>query len=138
MDFGVTEQRSRIMSSIRSRNTQPEMIVRQMLKDNRIRGYKLQYKVYGNPDIALPKERVAIFVDGCFWHGCKSCYRKPVHNSDYWAAKHLRNQLRDLTVNRNLRAMGYKVMRIKEHDVTKHKERVLRRLTRLRASLVAI
>ena len=82
------EVRSEIMSKIRSKNTKPEL----MLKDALVGSYmRYQPKVNGKPDFANNKRKVAVFVDGCFWHKCPKCYRPPKSNQEYWIPKIERN-----------------------------------------------
>jgi DNA mismatch endonuclease (patch repair protein) len=74
--------------------------------------------VIGKPDAAFADQRVAIFIDGCFWHGCPYCKRKmPVTNADYWQRKIDRNITQARQVNRQLRAQGWRVLRIWEHEM---------------------
>jgi DNA mismatch endonuclease (patch repair protein) len=68
-------------------------------------------------DIAFVNKRLAVFVDGCFWHGCPICYKPPKSNRRYWALKIKKNKARDAETNRELRADGWVVIRLWEHDV---------------------
>lgn len=77
-------------------------------------GWRRHLPLPGKPDFAWRKERVAVFVDGCFWHGCPNCYRAPRHNAEFWKAKVEGNRRRDRRADRALRAMGWKVIRIWE------------------------
>lgn len=74
-------------------------------------------EVSGKPDFVFRSERVAIFVDGCFWHGCAACNRFPTTNIEYWDSKIARNRKRDRTVAAQLRSEGWKVLRIWEHEL---------------------
>lgn len=74
-------------------------------------------KLPGKPDIAFPKHKVAVFVDGCFWHGCTQCCRIPQTNRDYWETKISRNVARAQSVNRTLHEAGWTVWRLWEHEV---------------------
>lgn len=78
---------SKVMSSIKQRNTKPELLFRNALYKAGARGYRINYsKLPGKPDIVFTKRRVVVFVHGCFWHGCKVCGgRIPKYNSPYWA-----------------------------------------------------
>jgi len=71
----------------------------------------------GTPDFAWPRQRVALFVDGCFWHGCPRCYKAPRHNSSFWRAKAAANRARDRRVGRILRTRGWQVIRVWECQV---------------------
>jgi DNA mismatch endonuclease, patch repair protein len=72
----------------------------------------------GTPDAVLRRHPVAIFVDGCFWHGCPQHYREPKTRTEFWAVKIAANRRRDRRADRRLRRLGYAVVRIWEHDVT--------------------
>ena len=82
------------------------------------------------PDFVFPRERVAVFVDGCFWHGCPRCYTRPKSNRKFWDAKVARNQARDRRVTRQLRADGWSVCRIWECRL-KRPEAGIRRILRM-------
>ncbi len=77
------------------------------------------------PDFVFPKLRLAVFVDGCFWHGCPRHATKPRHNAAFWRRKLAANRTRDRRVNRTLRAAGWRVLRIWEHELAKRNERRL-------------
>ncbi len=84
------------------------------------------------PDFVFPKLRVAVFVDGCFWHGCPHHATQPKNNAPFWRTKLAANQTRDRLVNRTLRARGWKVLRLWEHDLArKNERRLLQRIHRL-------
>jgi DNA mismatch endonuclease (patch repair protein) len=111
-------KRSEIMRCVKSKNTSPEIKLRSLLFRNGIRGWRLHAKgLPGNPDIVFNTKKLAIFVDGCFWHGCSICYRRPSSNRKYWDKKLLRNILRDNKNTNELRKMGWKVLRFWEHDI---------------------
>ena len=107
---------SRAMSAIRAKHTTPERVVRKLLRENGLGGYKLHIKsIPGRPDIAYPKKRVAIFVHGCFWHGCPVCKPKlPKTHRAFWKAKIERNQERDARKTRELRRAGWRVFVLRE------------------------
>lgn len=71
----------------------------------------------GRPDIVFEKRKTAIFIDGCFWHGCKRCYRRPKSNQRYWDAKIANNRRRDRRQGKQLKAMGWACVRFWEHEV---------------------
>ena len=113
MDTRSPEQRSRIMRSVRSRDTGPELLVRKLLH-----GLGLRFQLYekflpGRPDVVLPKHRVIVFVHGCFWHG-HSCSkgRLPKSKIRFWTDKIQRNQVRDAESVRRLRAQGWRVLTV--------------------------
>jgi DNA mismatch endonuclease (patch repair protein) len=114
------EKRSKIMSSIRSENTTPEITLRRALwaKGLRFRIYYGKEKI----DIAFPSKKVAIFVDGCFWHGCPIHSHLPKSHKDYWHPKLKRNIERDKAKNSRLERDGWKVLRFWEHELTNTEE----------------
>jgi DNA mismatch endonuclease (patch repair protein) len=108
--------RSRIMSAIRSRgNRSTELRLIQVFRDNGIIGWRRGARLLGCPDFVFRKQRVVIFVDGCFWHGCRRCRNTPKTNSAYWEDKNRRNRKRDRFVTRVLAGSGWRVVRIWEH-----------------------
>lgn len=111
------------MSRIRSRDTAPEKLLRQTLWRKGAR-YRLYYGLPGAPDIAFPRHRLAIFIDGCFWHECPEHGKNPRTNTGYWTQKLASNKLRDANVNERLTMLGWKVMRFWEHEVKRNPERV--------------
>jgi DNA mismatch endonuclease, patch repair protein len=122
--------RSRIMSAIRaSGNETTELRLAVALREAHITGWRRHLSLPGRPDFAFMRQHVAVFVDGCFWHGCPRCYRKPSKNVIYWRAKIVRNRNRDRRVAATLRRDGWKVLRIWEHSLAeKGVERVIGRL----------
>jgi DNA mismatch endonuclease, patch repair protein len=96
MDRISKEQRSWNMSRIRSRNTKPEMAVRKYLYSKGIR-YRLHGKLPGKPDIVMKRRKIALFINGCFWHGHSDCkyFRLPKSRQDYWVTKISDNISRD-------------------------------------------
>ncbi|HPE13915.1 MAG: DNA mismatch endonuclease Vsr [Gemmatimonadetes bacterium] len=110
--------RSRNMAAIRSRgNRTTELRLAAALRFFGLKGWRRHLPLPGRPDFAWPKERVAVFVDGCFWHGCPKCYRPPKHNAAFWREKIETNRRRDRRVARQLRADGWSVLRIWECKV---------------------
>lgn len=98
------------------KNTKPELVLRKALWAVGLR-YRLRSNLPGRPDIIFPGKKVAIFVDGCFWHQCPEHFQAPEHNAEFWANKIARNVERDRQVDRQLTAMGWHVQRIWEHEV---------------------
>jgi DNA mismatch endonuclease (patch repair protein) len=115
-DTFTKEERSRIMAKVGSKDTKPEVAFRRMLYRGGVR-YRLHYPIDGKPDIAIPSRRVAVFIDGCFWHRCPKCFRAPASNKRYWNLKIERNVRRDRAVNRSLKSQGWQVIRAWEHEV---------------------
>ena len=134
MDVFTKEKRSSVMAAIRHRgNRSTEVAFAALLRRHRIAGWKLhQRTVTGKPDFYFPSLRVAIFIDGCFWHGCKKCFRAPRQNASFWSVKIARNRQRDRNVARSLRTEGVKVIRVWEHELEKGSHRISRVLEELR------
>ncbi len=106
------------MAAIRSRgNKDTELKLRSILRSAGITGWRRHQPVSGRPDFIFLRERLAIFVDGCFWHGCPKHGRKPGSNREYWFPKLRRNQQRDRMVKRALAKAGWKVLRLWEHEL---------------------
>jgi DNA mismatch endonuclease, patch repair protein len=136
MDRLTEEHRSWNMSRIRSRDTKPEKVVRSVL--HRL-GFRFRLtsgaRMYGKPDIVLPKHRTAVFVHGCFWHRharCRLCYT-PKSRVNFWKRKFLANQRRDMKVRRRLRRDGWRVVVVWECQLSRKsalERRLLRDLTR--------
>jgi DNA mismatch endonuclease (patch repair protein) len=89
------------------------------MRKNGITGWRRNQKVFGKPDFVFWKARVAVFVDGCFWHACPKHSNIPDGNRAFWKRKLAGNQARDRRVNRTLRKNGWRVVRIWEHDLAK-------------------
>ena len=119
MDMLSKTERSALMSKVRSRgNRSTEVRLRLALVRARISGWKLHPEsVPGRPDFWFATKRMALFVDGCFWHGCKRCLRLPQRNRSYWRAKIDGNIRRAVRVNRKLRSDGIIVLRVWEHEL---------------------
>ena len=120
-DVLTRKQRSYNMSMIRCNNTHPERILRTKLFNAGYRGFKSKYKLLGKPDFVFPKDKIALFVDGCFWHKCPKCFKKPRTNTRFWELKINGNVKRDKKINCVLKKQGWKVVRIWEHDINKKK-----------------
>jgi DNA mismatch endonuclease Vsr len=117
-------QRSRIMRAVTSKNSGAELALRRELRASGLRGYRLHSKgAPGQPDVLFGRERTAVFVDGCFWHGCRKCYRAPQSHTEYWAMKVRRNKERDVRVTTECRKAGWRVVRLWEHEVLKNPAR---------------
>ena len=112
-------QRSYCMSSIRGKNTKPEILVRKGLHARGFRFRLHNNKLPGSPDIVLPKYGVAIMVNGCFWHGHKGCRyaTKPESNVEFWETKIARNRHRDEVTNAHLEALGWHVITVWECEL---------------------
>jgi DNA mismatch endonuclease, patch repair protein len=116
-DFLTKETRSRVMSRIRSKDTRPEMLLRRELHARGVRGWRCHSKVVaGRPDLAFTRWKVAVFVDGCFWHGHPDFFT-PGKSGAYWDAKIARTQERDRIANETLAACGWNVLRFWDFEV---------------------
>lgn len=119
-DVFTAAKRSQIMSKVRSTgNASTELKLIAEFKERKITGWRRKSKIFGHPDFIFPKLRVAVFVDGCFWHGHDCRNTKPKDNADYWRAKIERNQRRDQAATERLTALGYRVVRIWECEFQK-------------------
>lgn len=117
-DVFSVEKRSAIMSRVRSKgNKATELRLIAIFRLYRIIGWRRHSRLFGKPDFVFPRARLAIFVDGCFWHGCPQHKSAPVSNTEFWTAKLQRNVSRDRLVNRTLAKAGWKVVRIWQHDL---------------------
>ena len=115
-DVMTREQRSHCMSRIRGKDTVPEMTLRRALWARGLR-YRLHYRITGRPDIVFPGRKTAIFIDGCFWHGCPAHRTYPKNNADFWRTKIENNVARDADVTKILETEGWTVLRFWEHQI---------------------
>ncbi|MGO9585048.1 MAG: very short patch repair endonuclease [Limisphaerales bacterium] len=131
-DFLTKQKRSVLMSRIRSQgNAATELRFVRLLKNSGITGWRRHYRLIGKPDFVFPKLRLAVFVDGCFWHGCPRCYSEPKSNRAFWRRKIAANRERAVAVKRELRQSGWRVFRIWQHELKrKNESRLLGRLKR--------
>jgi DNA mismatch endonuclease (patch repair protein) len=112
-DVFSTRKRSQVMSRIRSRgNRATELRMIEVLKAWRLPGWRRHYRLFGSPDFVWPREHVALFVDGCFWHGCPAHGRVPSTNRHYWHKKLAGNARRDKEVTSSLKRAGWAVVRV--------------------------
>ena len=122
--------RSRTMGAIRSKNNRStEQRLRMELIRNGIKGWRLHPKhVFGSPDIFFPKQRVAIFVDGCFWHGCPNCGHIPKTRRSFGKMKIERNQSRDRKTTLALKKQAIKVVRSWECQLKSSKNKLIKKI----------
>lgn len=114
-DILSKEKRSAIMSAIRSKNNKStEIRMLHLLRTHKIKGWRRHLNLPGRPDFSWPQKKIAVFIDGCFWHGCTQCYKAPRSNTEYWIKKISSNKARDKRANKLLRVKGWTVLRIKE------------------------
>lgn len=119
MDTVSKSKRSWIIAQVKSsggRSTEERF--RAVLREHRITGWRRNYPLLGKPDFVFREAKVAVFVDGCFWHGHAKRCRIPKANREYWQKKIQRNVDRDRAVTRALQKKGWKVLRIWEHTVS--------------------
>lgn len=105
------------MGKVKSKETKLEKRVRKILSERGIKYRKNSSKYFGKPDIIIAPQKVVIFVDSCFWHGCKKHCRMPKSNRDYWIEKINRNKKRDGLVNAYYRKNHWLIIRIWEHNL---------------------
>jgi DNA mismatch endonuclease (patch repair protein) len=121
-DTRTPQQRRRIMSSVRQRDTGPELVLRRLLYASGVRGWRCNYRnAQGRPDLAWPALKVAVFVDGAFWHGHPSRHR-PGRSGKYWDEKIARNVARDREVDSDLTGEGWSVLRLWDFDLRREPE----------------
>jgi len=130
-DVLTPAQRKLNMSRVRAKNTGPEAKIRKMLIANGIRGYRLHYNLPGKPDIVFTKKKIAIFIDGCFWHKCPVCFQEPETRKDFWMNKIQSNVDRDKKVDKQLKDEGWTVLRFWEHDVRKKPDAIIKKISKI-------
>ncbi len=120
------------MSRVRSRgNKITELGFVRLFRFHRISGWRRNSNLLGKPDFVFRKQRLVLFVDGCFWHVCPKHSRMPAQNRAYWRRKLKRNVERDRLVKLTLRRLGWRVLRVWEHELrSRNKSRLLRRVRR--------
>lgn len=126
MDVFDPEKRSDIMRRVKSagnRSTEERMLV--FFKEHGIKGWRRNYKIYGKPDFVFRKQKTAVFLDGCFWHGHDCRNTRPTQNAAYWQKKRARNMTRDADVTAYLEKLGWTVVRIWECELKKKNQDAL-------------
>ena len=136
--FGrVPRQRSEAMGKVRGTgNKTTELLLRLALARAGLRGWRVRPPgMLGRPDFVFGEERVVIFADGCFWHGCPACSHAPIRtNARYWRAKIQRNRERDARTLCSLRRAGWRVVRVWEHELRISPARVVAKIKRALAT----
>ena len=131
MDIYSKEKRSRLMAAVRSRhNKSTEQRLAALFRAAGIHGWRRGQRLPGSPDFVFSERRIAVFVDGCFWHGCPHHYKVPKTNVRFWKNKIEANRSRDLRVRSTLRKLGWRVVRIWEHSMRHAPSSFLHRLAR--------
>ena len=131
VDVLTPAQRKLNMSKIKGKDTLPEIKIRKLLFSNGIRGYRINYNLPGKPDITIQRKRVAVFIDGCFWHKCPLHFQEPDTRKEFWIKKIDRNVERDKEINRKLEETGWEVIRIWEHQVRENPDLVVVEIIKL-------
>ncbi len=109
------------MRAVKSRgNKSTEIKLVEIYKQNNLKGWRRNYPLFGKPDFVFPKLKIAVFADGCFWHGHNCRNTKPSSNSDYWNKKISRNKKRDKLVTKTLKEKGWTVIRLWECEINKN------------------
>ncbi|HEY5042284.1 MAG TPA: very short patch repair endonuclease [Verrucomicrobiae bacterium] len=152
-DVFSKKKRSEVMSRIRSRgNAATELALAKLFRRNKITGWRRHFEIRGRaalprrqspatehrrptnfrvrPDFVFRRARLAVFVDGCFWHGCPRHATNPKNNRTFWRRKFSRNKKRDALVTRALRRAGWRVVRIWECALKKHPLNCVKRIQR--------
>lgn len=124
-DIVSPEDRSKTMRAVGSRNTSIELKLRKALWHQGLR-YRVEPEIEGvKPDIAFLGSKVAVFADGCFWHGCPKCYTEPDNNKNYWRDKLKSNRERDARDTRDLESCGWTVLRFWGCEIRQSLEKVV-------------
>lgn len=128
-DVWTRKKRSEVMSLVRSHgNKDTELVLARLFRQNKITGWRRHLDLPGKPDFSFRKQKLAVFVDGCFWHGCPKHGRQPKSNRAFWQRKFSANKSRDKIVNQTLRLAGWRVLRIWEHELSRKRETLLLRI----------
>jgi len=126
-DVFAAEKRSEIMRQVKSKkNKSTELRLIEVFKENGITGWRRNYAVKGHPDFVFPKQKIAVFVDGCFWHGHDCRNTRPADHQDYWQKKRERNIKHDQEITAMFEARGWTVLRIWECELKKKNEATLK------------
>ena len=133
MDTVSKTRRSEIMRKVKSKETRLEKLLRNSLWRDGIRYKKNNSSYFGKPDLIVGRRKLILFIDSCFWHGCKEHLRMPHSNKDYWENKIKRNKKRDVVVNNHYKNTDWKVLRIWEHELKTQKmvDKLVSRITHL-------
>ena len=133
-DVFTKAKRSEVMSRICGHgNKETELALIKFFRAHGITGWRRRWPVFGKPDFVFPLLRLAVFVDGCFWHGCPLHSTKPKNNAEFWAKKLAANKARDLVVTNALGGKAWRVLRVWEHELLIKNEECL--LQRIRGAL---
>jgi len=129
VDVFSKDKRTEIMKSIKSKNTKLELKLRSAIWKSGLR-YRVYYVVDGvSVDIVFPSKKIAVFIDGCFWHGCKKCRNIPKTNKNFWKNKIEKTKIRDKKNDKKLRKKGWHVLHFWEHEINKDIKKVIQKIT---------
>lgn len=118
------QTRSKIMSSIRGKNTKPELVIRKILWKNGCRYRIHDKKIVGKPDIVFKEKKLVVFIDGCFWHACPSCYVEPKTNITFWKNKIKQNKIRRKLVKIEIKKIKWNILEFWEHEIKENPFRI--------------
>jgi len=127
-DIFTKKKRSEVMSKVKHKDSKIEIAFRKKLWAKGFRYSKNSAKYFGKPDISLPKYKTVIFIDSCFWHGCKKHGSIPATRKKFWTNKIDRNIERDREVSRYYKKQSWKIFRIWEHDLPKRTPEIIANL----------
>ena len=124
------EKRSQIMQAVKSKNTKTtELAMINLFREHHITGWRRTYPVKGHPDFVFLEKKVAVFVDGCFWHGHDCRNTRPADNADFWRKKREHNIQHDMEITSAFEKRGWTVLRIWECELKKkNQEKTLERI----------
>lgn len=131
MDKISQNKRSVIMRKVKSSETKLEKNFRLLLWSRGIRYTKDNHTVFGKPDLMIKNKKIVIFIDSCFWHGCKIHLRMPSSNQDYWVNKINRNKIRDVVVSEYYQKAGWNLLRIWEHQL-KDEQSIMKEVNKIK------
>lgn len=127
-DVVSKKKRSEIMSRVKNKDSKIEILFRKKLWAAGIRYRKNVKNYFGKPDIVIKKNKTVIFIDSCFWHGCKKHFRLPEQNKKYWIKKIKRNKEKDREVATFYKKSKWKIIRIWEHEIEKDTDKVFKKI----------
>lgn len=137
-DVFTKQKRSDVMSRIKGKgNKDTELALIRIMKKHHISGWRRNYKLFGKPDFVFPKQKIALFVDGCFWHLCPIHFNMPQNNKAFWEKKLAGNKERDRIVTGTLRQEHWIVVRIWEHELSSPKHVVKKLVKALQTELLS-
>jgi len=125
------KKRSEIMSKVKSKDSKIEVDFRKAIWKAGFRYSKNPTKYFGKPDLVLKKHKTVIFVDSCFWHGCKKHCRIPSIRKNYWTQKIARNAERDKEVSKHYKKQGWNIFRVWEHEISNNIGKTIGKLSNL-------